>query len=356
MKSQKEAPNSALEDESDNDPEFICRVYSVLSYVFVLGVIGLPVWWFTTRVYRAPLPLDDMFSFQIQPDKLDKKFGLPLSLEYDVLVTVVNPRPENLNLDLDMTEVDAALQPFLKSITPVANFTVKSQWLYMVELGVKPLQVQDHFALYKKQLPHIVTPLEKKLWSHLSPRPCINLVVYVTECGAPIRLYDNEKELIASNSFINPGWGGIFILNPDKAACSKRIYTPELSQIIPTFTTQLRKLFDIENTDLQAFMKKQAEKMIDSSKRTLKSLAQLLLEISSIVISDDVANRIKVAIKAAEEAEIYLKRGDLKEGLEKAKVAFWNSESAFSDPSLLALLYFPDDQKWVALLESGKKV
>lgn len=345
MTAEKDLPKS-LPDDDDDDPEFICRVYSVLSYVFVLGVIGLPVWWFTTRVYRAPLPLDDMFGFDV-PEKLDRKFGLPLSLEYDVLVTVVNPKPERLRLDFDVLEVDAALQPFLKSITPVANFTVKSQWLYLVELGVRPRKIEDHFALFEEHMAHIVTPLEKKLWSHLSPRPCINLVVYVTECGAPVRLYDSARQIVASNSFINPGWGGILILNADEDSCSRGIYAPELQRIVSTFATQLRKLFGIESADLSGFMKKQAEKMVDSSKRTLKSLAQLLLEISSIVISDDVADRIKVAIKATEEAEMYLKQGDLQEGLKRAKVAFWNSEGAFSDPSLLALLYFPDDQKLV---------
>lgn len=337
-------PEKSPPDDGDDDPEFIYRVYSVLSYVFVLGVIGLPMWWYTTRVYRAPLPLDDMFSFQV-PEKLDKKFGLPLSLEYDVLVTVVNPRPEQLQLDFDTAEVDAALQPFLKSISPVANFTVKSQWLYLVELGVKPKKLQEHYALFEEQLPHIVTPLEKKLWSHLSPRPCINLVVYVAQCGAPVHLYNSAKQIVASNAFINPGWGGISVLNPDEASCNSRVYKPKITEVVPTFIEQLRKLFDIDNADLPKFMKKQAEKMIDSSKRTLKSLAQLLLEISSIVISDQVADRIRVAIEATEEAEAYLKNGELEAGLKRAKIAFWNSEGAFSDPSLLALLYFPDDQK-----------
>lgn len=337
-------PPTVVPDEDDDESEFICRVYSVISFVFVLGMIGLPMWWYTTRVYRASLPLDEMFSFDI-PEKLDKKFGLPLSLEYDILVTVVNPRPHELQLHLNTEEVGAALQPFLNSISEVANFTVKSQWLYLVDLGVQPKRFENDLALFEEQLPHIVTPLEKKLSSHLSLRPCINLVIFVPECVGPIYLYDIAKQRVPSNSFINPGWGGILILNPDKTACNNGVYTPKLSQIIPIFTTQLRKLFDIENRNILDFNRKQAEKLIDSSKRTLKSLAQLLLEISSIVISDEVAERIKVAIKATEEAEIHLKQDDLEEGLKKAKIAFSNAEGAFSDPSLLALLYFPDDQK-----------
>lgn len=51
----------------------------------------------------------------------------------------------------------------------VSNFSVKSQWLYLLPLGVNPIRVPDsslqgrHYGLMEDVLPHIVTPLEKKL-------------------------------------------------------------------------------------------------------------------------------------------------------------------------------------------------
>jgi len=41
-----------------------------------------------------------------------------------------------------------------------------------------------------------------------------------------------------------------------------------------------------------------------------------------------------------------LNNGDQEKALVYAKLAFKNSEDAFAHPSLLALLYFPDDQKY----------
>lgn len=85
--------------------------------------------------------------------------------------------------------------------------------------------------------------------------------------------------------------------------------------------------------------------MIESTRRTLKSLSQLLQEISSIVISDDVAEKIEAAVASADLSETLLNRDEIVPALLAAKTAFRNAEAAFGDPSLLALLYFPDDQK-----------
>lgn len=40
-----------------------------------------------------------------------------------------------------------------------------------------------------------------------------------------------------------------------------------------------------------------------------------------------------------------LELNDWSEAYKNAKLSFANAEKAFFDPSLLALLYFPDDQK-----------
>ncbi|RZC39918.1 PIG-S domain containing protein [Asbolus verrucosus] len=343
--------NKTQKPPPSDDPECIYRIYNVLSYFVVLVIIGLPVWWFTTRVYRASLPLDQMYDVVLS-NKTDKQFGIPLSLEYDVLITIVNPDPQNLQLELEGEDIDANLQPFLNQVSPVADFIVKSQWLYLVELGAIPRKIQDHYALYEEQLPHVITPLEKKLWSHLSPRPCLNLVLYVSHCNVPLFIYNNQNEK-TDNAFLSPRWGGIYIVNPDKKSCDDKKFQPDLQLITATFIAQLRKMLKMEGTaqhDLLELQRRKAKDMVDSTKRTLKSLAQLLSEINSIVISDDVALKIKIAVENADTAEDLLEKNDIENALKYAKIAFKNAEAAFSDPSLLALLYFPDDQKYAVYI------
>lgn len=77
----------------------------------------------------------------------------------------------------------------------------------------------------------------------------------------------------------------------------------------------------------------------------LQSLAQLLDEISNIVINDEVGDRIWEAIIKSHESFSQIHEKKLIDGYNLSKEAFLAAETAFSDPSLLALLYFPEDQK-----------
>nr|XP_022903978.1 GPI transamidase component PIG-S [Onthophagus taurus] len=334
------------------DPEGKNRMFSLISYVIVILVIGLPMWWLTTRVYRAPLPLDEMLSFDI-PKKTIRENSIPLSLEYDVLITVLNPDPSNLDVDIQMVDLKLSLEGFLKQIGPIANFTVKSQWLYLLELGVQPIEDKGRFFIEEDQLPLIITPLEKKMWSHMSPRPTLKLVTYISRCDKPIFIRDKKRNIVESNAFLNPRWGGIGIINPDKESCLKKSFKPDISLILSTYSNHLQNLLGLKENDpesVKSLMKIKTLDMIKSTKRTLKSLALLLSEINSIVISDEVALKVNTALENAQKAERFMEKGDVENGLAAAKVAYWFSEGAFSDPSLLALLYFPDDQKYAVYI------
>lgn len=315
----------------------------------MLVVIGVPIWWFTTRVYRASLPLSEIESLNTSIGSTEKDYGLPLSLEYDILISLVHPDPENLEIDLKGEIIDANLQPFLEKLSSVATFVVKSQWLYLTDLGVTPTKISDEHVLEENQLSHVITPLETKLWSNISPRPVINIVVYFSPCSTPLYIVDKQKNKLQSNAFLSPRWGGILILNPDKESCNNKIFKPELNSIVTIFSSQLKHLLKVNNftdaKDIREFKLRKANELLLSTHRTLKSLAKLLSEISSIVISDDVGEKINDAVENAKLAEIDLQFGKIEEGLEKAKIAFAKSEAAFGDPSLLALLYFPEDQK-----------
>jgi len=346
-KSSENSKEKAVNDEDDSERKF--RALSILSYFIVLFLLGLPIWWYTTRVYRATLPLDEIHQLKIK-DTVSSEFGMPLGLDYDILISFVHPDPEKLDIKVNPLKIEEHLQDFLKEKLPVADFIVKSQWLYLTELGVNPKKSKDHYALSEDDLPHVITPLETKLWSNISPRPSVNLVIYFSHCGSPLYIYNSKKILVSTNSFISPRWGGIYIMNPDKNSCELGHFNPKSEIIALTFKEMLLKLFKIDSNATENAVEKfklgKIQEMLESSKKTLKSLAQLLSEINSIVISDEVAEKINVAVKSVEQAEEFLKDGNQKEALLKAKLAFKNSEEAFGHPSLLALLYFPDDQKY----------
>ncbi|XP_066601414.1 GPI transamidase component PIG-S-like isoform X2 [Prorops nasuta] len=311
----------------------------------------------------------------------------PSSPAYDVLLTLVNPDPEELKVDWDLRMVAKGyIEPFLNEFSTISNFSVKSQWLYLLPLDVTPKMIPDssilgrHYALPEDVLPQLVTPLEKKLASQVSLYPCINLVVYMVPCdSAPLHIYkktghrsrtDNNVE-----AFLSPRWGGVVLTNPPIEACAKSnislpiTVVPEETTIVGTFVAQLRLLLGIPDLEpiygvtavplvdlkpreweVDALLRIRTVEQLTSAKLTLQSLAQLLKEISNIVITEVVGKRIKNALRSVQESAKSLERGNLLEGFLHSKEAFTMAEAAFSDPSLLALLYFPEDQKYAVYI------
>jgi len=68
--------------------------------------------------------------------------------------------------------------------------------------------------------------------------------------------------------------------------------------------------------------------------------------VKNMVINEDVANRISNAVQLGNEAFENLERGEFDSALKLSRQSIQDSESAFFDPSLLELLYFPQDQKF----------
>ncbi|KAI4496156.1 hypothetical protein M0802_008023 [Mischocyttarus mexicanus] len=307
----------------------------------------------------------------------------PASSAYDVLITLVNPDPETLQVNWDLQAMtEEYIEPFLDQLSMISNFSVKSQWLYFLPLSVNLITVPDssrkgkHYALVEDVLPHIVTPLEKKLASQVSLHPCINFVAYVVSCdNTPLHIYarNGHKSMTDGDveAFLSPRWGGVVFTNPPSEACEAAAYgkattiVPDEATIIGIFLAQLRLLLGIpemkpissvtvvplvglksRDWEVDALLRVRAMEQLTSAKLTLQSLAQLLTKINRIVITDVVGNRIKIALELVERSAELLKNGDLMNGFILSKDAFITAEEAFSDPTLLALLYFPEDQKY----------
>ncbi|XP_011164889.2 GPI transamidase component PIG-S [Solenopsis invicta] len=311
----------------------------------------------------------------------------PASPAYDVLITLVNPDPQKLKIDWNLkTVTEEYMQPFLDELSILSNFSVKSQWLYLLPLDMNPRRVPDsspsrrHFALRESVLPQLVTPLEKKLASQVSLHPCINLVVYMVPCdSAPLHIYTRSGHRSRTDSnveaFLSPRWGGVVLINPPSEICDNAredeavTVIPEETAIVGTFLAQLRLLLGIpemksingatavplvglksRDWEIDSLLRFRTVEQLTSAKLTLQSLARLLKEISNIVITDIVGNRINTALDLVHESAEHLRRGDLERSFILSKEAFIISEAAFSDPTLLALLYFPEDQKYAVYI------
>lgn len=121
----------------------------------------------------------------------------PPSPEYEVLVSVLNPRPDLQSLHWNVKKaIETYLQPFFNELKDLSDFTLKSQWKYQLELKYNNAQIKDdtkmgrHFAMEKDTLPQMITSIERKLGTDVANKPCIHLVVYAPPCKmAPVYVY-----------------------------------------------------------------------------------------------------------------------------------------------------------------------
>ncbi|KAL7292402.1 hypothetical protein TKK_0013994 [Trichogramma kaykai] len=337
-------------------------------------------------IYREP-SLSLTRNAIIEPEKFslnpENRQRFPASPNYDILLTIVNPQPEEMKVNSSIANiVPNYFEPFLQGLKNIADFSVKSQWLYLLPLGVKPKQLADsskwgkHYALPEDVLPQIITPLEKKLASQVSLHPTINLVMYIVPCSeAPLYIYDQngQRQDVGSRAFHSPRWGGIVLVNPSYEFCTKtktdKVFTPDELFVTGIFLQHLKLLIGVTDKmpiprvyvadpyglelrlwEIDDILRIRAIEQLTSAKLTLQSLSKLLKEISNIVITDTVGNRITRALDLVKKSAQLLDEADLVNGFLTSKEAFVVSEAAFSDPSLLALLYFPDDQKYAVYI------
>ncbi|XP_060076892.1 GPI transamidase component PIG-S-like [Ylistrum balloti] len=290
---------------------------------------------------------------------------------YDITFTLVNPQPDILDVQWDIEEaVKDYLDPFLQQLNKYAEINVKSQVLYFTGFlkRMKRDSKKQAFLYTDKDLPHVINPLEAKLGSHTSNNPALNFLIYVPSRDQhPIYIVDSKGVEVESNSFLSPQWGGIYIQNAPSPSDNDTLpVTVELDmrRAMEVFISQLRLLLNFQSQkngdalvadvgnqviskwELDGWLRSRCLENLGTSLATLQSLAQLLGEISNIVIQDDIGQQVQDAVDSIRESQHHLVEGRLEKAFLESRNAIVCSEKAFFDPSLLELLYFPEDQKF----------
>ncbi|XP_077336558.1 GPI-anchor transamidase component PIGS [Lithobates pipiens] len=300
--------------------------------------------------------------------------ALKSSPGYEITFTLLNPDPKSHDLNWNISSAsDHYIQPFLDKLQPVANFSVDSQILYYAILGVNPRfdKETSSYILNAYNLPHVINPVEARLGSSAaSLYPVLNFLLYVPEYfHSPLYIQDKDGKRVPSNAFHSPRWGGIMVYNVNYGNVDELEFPVhvdiDMVSVMEVFLTQLRLLlgiskvlvpasYQLENPgnegltdwELDKLLWTRAVENIATVTTTLTSLAQLLDQIGNIVINDNVASEVYHAVSSVQIALSELKAGRLENAFKASKEAITSSEKAFFDPSLLHLLYFPDDQKF----------
>ncbi|XP_064323859.1 GPI transamidase component PIG-S isoform X3 [Phalacrocorax carbo] len=310
---------------------------------------------FTSSSIAAALS-DRLPDGQLGPDA---RRHLKSSLGYEITFSLLNPDPKSHTVDWDIEDaVNRYVQPVLDKLSLLANFSVDSQILYYAVLGVTPRfdKESSSFLLSAHSLPHVINPVEARLGSSAaSLYPVLNFLLYVPERShSPLYIQDKDGAPIYN------------VEAPASPQASLPLHVDvDMVRVMEVFLAQLRLLFGLSREELppefllespgnegladwelDRLLWTHTVENIATVSTTLTSLAQLLDKIGNIVIKDDVASEVYRAVATAQSAVDELAMGHLHSAFQASKEAVTSSERAFFDPSLLHLLYFPDDQKF----------
>lgn len=79
---------------------------------------------------------------------------------------------------------------------------------------------------------------------------------------------------------------------------------------------------------------------------TLKSLAQLVDEIPNMVVQDHINSKVRKSLGALDLVSQALRKESYVEALQRSIEAVELAEKAFFDPTMVSMLYFPDEHKY----------
>uniref|UniRef100_A0A667XT65 Phosphatidylinositol glycan anchor biosynthesis, class S n=1 Tax=Myripristis murdjan TaxID=586833 RepID=A0A667XT65_9TELE len=293
---------------------------------------------------------------------------------YEITFSLLNPDPKSHRLHWDIeSAVQNYIQPLLTKLAPVANFSIDSQILYYAMLGVNPRYDSSlsAYTLSADSLAHVINPVEARLGSNAaSSNPVLNFLLYVPDAHhSPLYIHDHKKQKVHSNAFHSPRWGGIMVYNVNDFYGPDPVFPMDINismaKVMGVFLAQLRLLLGVQSSatppgfvvascgsagladwELDRLMWSRTVENVATATTTITSLAQLLDQIGNIVINDNIAQQVSSTVTSLQLAVAELEAGNLGFALQYSKEAILASERAFFDPSLLHLLYFPDDQKF----------
>ncbi|XP_047130294.2 LOW QUALITY PROTEIN: GPI transamidase component PIG-S [Hydra vulgaris] len=279
---------------------------------------------------------------------------MPPSSGYHITFTLAVSNPADFLPFWDIeVSINNYLKPMLQKFNFLGPFKVSSQILYYVDLGVNPFVGNDSFYFRESKLPQLINPIESRLASYVNTDPILNFVIYVPpKKYSPLHIRKSKNSKVGKiSSFYSPRWGGggIAIYNPTKV--NEQIATQDYMGV---FIEQFKLLVGIksyftDNNEIFSRVNLLIEKTFENLRTclsTISSLSKLLDKIANIVIKDEIKELVYVAVLNVERSISFLRVGDIENAHLTSKEAFRCSEKAFYDSSLLALLYFPDDQKY----------
>jgi GPI-anchor transamidase subunit S len=303
---------------------FINRFTFSLLFLFV----GLPLWYSTTSTYRAPLPYARIAALASQSSSSDVSglTSFQTASSYEVSFYLINNNDDDYRLNSTeyQDKISSIVVPHLTdTYANHIELDISTEIIFDTR-GILPSEtIHD---LPRKQIPFFINQLEHLL--HRSTkhyREKLFFILFVADSKQTPITVDQH----ADNAILVPKWGSVIFYNKNTSN--------DLELIMKQFLNHFDQLLGIETLD--QWTRARTRDNYNNGRQTLFTLSQLLLSIPNIVIDDSMAKKIHTSLDYLEQCQNNDDHNQCQQGRLLA-------DQVFFDPSLLKLLYFPDDQKF----------
>ncbi|BEI84378.1 hypothetical protein CcaverHIS002_0409820 [Cutaneotrichosporon cavernicola] len=275
---------------------------------------------------------------------------------------------------VDGWDIDGALRdhilPHLEPLAPVFNFSVESQVLYHAPLAFEPTHDEEGWVVDEDGMKMFVS--ERWTLDSLSTNnPVLKFLLFVPSAQhAPLRLSAN------ATSFLIPQFGSVVLLNPPAEAGAYTLSLDALDRPFKQFTEHLYGLLSLPALfdklhpcpetvpkggktraqrglrdpltvwQLDTILRVRMAENAAEGRKTLGGIVRLVDKIKEMQLGSGVRDKVLGAVRRLEELPDTAQDMSPLNAFVLSRDAVGLANEAFFDPSMMGLLYFPDQHKF----------
>ncbi|KAK4046991.1 GPI transamidase component [Microbotryomycetes sp. JL201] len=163
-----------------------------------------------------------------------------------------------------------------------------------------------------------------------------------------------------ANAFITPQRGGVVLMNPPSSRSANELQLEDFSASFALFRQQVRKILGVPSApsempprlvpdqwQVEAMVRARLTESVKESVDTLTSIVKLVDDIPNMRVGRQVQKRVERAVDELDKvSHLVSNQSFLEQALVHASRSSTLASQAYFDPSMLALLYFPDEHKY----------
>ncbi|ORY92751.1 phosphatidylinositol-glycan biosynthesis class S protein-domain-containing protein [Leucosporidium creatinivorum] len=258
------------------------------------------------------------------------------------------------------------LRPLLSSLAPLHTFEIETQIQYFAPLSINLGKDDDGIIIQEDDLRAFVNSADWNLPTSVTLDPVLHFMLFVPSLeNRPMRI-STSRSKPSSNAFITPQRGGVVIFNPPSPSSADEPSSPlslaadSFAPSFQLFEQQLRKLLGVpppprsarygrtgalEGWQVDAMVRTRLAEATKESVDTLHAIVKLVDDIPNMRVGKEVQRGVYSALRELDQARAILPTSPSR-ALSHAASALSLASKAYYDPTMLALLYFPDEHKY----------